>query len=94
MHPFMDPRSMTDDQLYDKIAQAQSYLAMQSALGHQPAVESIENILFALESERQDRFMRTVEEETKKQNPHMLDPINIGVTEKVQEGHNNENQQL
>lgn len=90
MHPFMDPKKMTDDQLYDKISQAKQYLGMQQNLGHQSAVDSIEAVILSLELERQDRLEHNIKEETEKQHPDMFDPINLG---KIQED-TDENQQL
>lgn len=83
MHPFLDPKTLTDEQILEKLGKAYEYMHYQESLGHVPTVKSIKEVIDALEDERNMRMAKITEEESKKKNPNGLSPIDIGVTDKV-----------
>ena len=78
MHPFLDPRNLTDDEILEKIGEARYFLHVQTLLGHDPTVLSIKEVLSTLELEKQQRLEKLSEDEQKKKNPKSLDPITLG----------------
>lgn len=78
MHPFLDTKKLSDDQLLEKIQKCQTALAYQQSLGHADAVKSIEQVLDSLIMEQQNRLKTSVEEEYNKQNPNRYDSIDVG----------------
>ena len=78
MHPFLDPRNLTDDEILEKIGEAYSFLHSQTLLGHDPTVLSIREVLSSLELEKQTRLEKLATDEHKKKNPKALDPITLG----------------
>lgn len=84
MHPLLDPREYTDDQLTEKIKKCNLFLAQQLQVGNMSAVDSIRQVLDTLEFERQERALgyRNDEKDTKPQ-PEILE---FGVIEEIKEG--------
>ena len=78
MYPFLELTNLTDEQLLDKISKAQSYLRMQTGLGHVPTVNSISDLITALEIEYRSRQEKIITEASKKKNPDVLKSLNIG----------------
>lgn len=78
MHPFIDPKKLSDDEILAKIGTAYQYLNVQSQLGHDPTVASIKDVVESLENERRERLDALASEERKKKNPKELDPITLG----------------
>ncbi len=82
MHPFLDVKNLSDEDIIDRLGKAYSYLNNQVSLGHTPTVKSIEEIIQALEDERRNRMQRMVDEEYKKKNPDLNKTIDLGGLEK------------
>jgi hypothetical protein len=82
MHPFLNTKDLTDDQLLEKIMKCKQTIAYQSSLGHMDAVDSIEQILDSLILEQQNRQHSTQEAEINKKNPTRYDPIDVGYCDK------------
>ena len=79
MHPFIDTASLSDDELVQKLDKAYQHLSAQTRLGHTPTVESIKDVIDALELERQTRVLRAM---TEKQNKSDKDgPIELGTVD-------------
>ena len=68
-HPFFDPKSLTDDELLDKLRKIDEYYQMQHNLGHESAVHSAEMIRDALMNERERRLQVAKSQEDKKMSP-------------------------
>jgi hypothetical protein len=78
MHPFLDPRKLTDEEILEKIGKASYFLHTQTQLGHDPTVNSIKEVLSALELEKHQRLEDLATETNKKKNPKDLEPITLG----------------
>jgi hypothetical protein len=78
MHPFLDPRNLTDEEILEKIGEAHYFLHTQTLLGHDPTVLSIREVLSTLELEKYQRLEKLAADEHKKKNPKALDPITLG----------------
>ena len=81
MHPFLDTKSLTDEQIIERLGRAHTYLNSQTALGHTPTVQSIQEVIDALEIERRTRMNRITEEEISKKYPNLNSPIDLGKLE-------------
>ena len=82
MHPFLDLKDISDDQLLEKIQKCQRSMAYQQSLGHTDTVKSIEQVLDSLLIEQQTRLQNAMEEEINKKNPTRYDSIDIGYCDK------------
>jgi len=78
MHPLIDTSTLTDDQIYEKLSKCHSYLSMQERLGHGPTVETIQQMIYALELEKIKRFDKIMEDDIKKTTPNYMKPIELG----------------
>lgn len=78
MHPFLDASKLTDEEIIEKLGKAYIYMNQQVALGHDPTVLSIKEIIQTLEDERQSRLQKTMSEETARKFPNMHAPIELG----------------
>ena len=78
MNPMYDTSKLTDDELLERIGQANTFMHIQTELGHTPTVESIKHVLESLELERITRFQNQTTDEQKKKNPKALDAITLG----------------
>lgn len=78
MHPFLDVRSLSDEEILERLGRAYSYMNMQVGLGHSPAVRSILEVVQALEDERRERQQNISDEEFKKKHPDSNKPIELG----------------
>ena len=81
MHPFLDVSKLTDEDIIERLSKAHSYLNSQTALGHTPTVQSIKEIIHALEDERKSRMQKIIDEETKKKNTNLNNSIDLGKLE-------------
>lgn len=78
MHPFLDVSKLTDEQIIERLGKAYSYINAQKALGHDPTVQSIKEVIQSLENERQERMQRTLDSEHKRKYPDNHQPIELG----------------
>lgn len=81
MHPFLDVKKLTDEEIIERLGKAYLYLNGQTALGHNPTVQSIKEVIASLENERHDRLQRNSDEEFKKKYPDENKPIELGKLE-------------
>lgn len=78
MHPFLDVSKLTDEQIIERLGKAYSYMNNQVALGHNPTVFSIKEVIQSLEDERHLRTQGRMDDEFKKKYPDDMKPIEIG----------------
>lgn len=83
MHPFLDVSKLTDEEIIERLGKAYVYMNQQHALGHTPTVHSIREIIEDLERERTQRIAKQVEEESKRKNPNINNPLEIGKLESL-----------
>jgi hypothetical protein len=81
MHPFLDVTKLSDEEIIDRLGKSYAYMNYQSALGHNATVQSIREVVQALEDERQDRTKKNFAAETLKKFPDALKPIELGKLE-------------
>lgn len=81
MHPFLDVSKLTDEEIIERLGRAYSYMNAQVALGHNPTVHSIKEVIQTLEDERKIRMQRTMDEEFKRKYPTANEPIELGKLE-------------
>jgi hypothetical protein len=81
MHPFLDVSKLTDEEIVDRLGKAYVYMNAQVALGHNPTVHSIKEVIQSLEDERKFRLQKTMEEEYNKKYPDAQNPIELGKLE-------------
>lgn len=81
MHPFLDVGKLTDEEIIERLGRAYTYMNQQVALGHNPTVHSIKEVIQDLENERQSRLQKTMAEETSRKFPNMNAPIELGKLE-------------
>jgi hypothetical protein len=74
-HPFIDTKSLSDEELIDKLKQANSYMNYEMSMGRIQTVESIRNVVIALETERANRQQDRQMQEAKK---HTKPPLELG----------------
>lgn len=78
MHPFLDVAKLSDEEIIEKLGKAYIYMNAQVALGHNPTVHSIKEVIQSLEDERFNRQQRNMDEEFKKKYPDSLKPVELG----------------
>lgn len=81
MHPFLDVSKLTDEEIIERLGKAYTYMNAQVALGHNPTVLSIKEVIQSLEDERRSRMTKNMDEEFKKKYPNANDPIELGKLE-------------
>jgi len=81
MHPFLDVTKLTDDEIMDRLGKAYTYMNYQVSLGHNPAVQSIKEVIQSLEDERRTRLSKSMDDEYKKKYPDSNKPIELGKLE-------------
>jgi hypothetical protein len=81
MHPFLDVSKLTDEEIIERLGKAYTYMNAQVALGHNPTVFSIKEVIQSLEDERRDRQQRNMDEEFKKKYPDTNKPLELGKLE-------------
>jgi len=81
MHPFLDVSKLTDEDIIEKLGRAYIFMNNQVALGHNPAVLSIKEVIQDLEDERASRLQRRMDDEYKKKYPDNNKPIELGKLE-------------
>lgn len=74
-HPFIDTKSLSDEELIDKLKRATSYMNYEMSMGRIQTVESIRNIVIALDTERANRQLDRQIQESKK---HTKPPLELG----------------
>lgn len=80
MHPFLDPRTLTDDQLLEKIDKAYAYINFEKKFGRDMTVHSIQEVIETLEEEHRNRLNKVRYEEINKKLANSK-PIEIGKLE-------------
>ncbi len=78
MHPFLDVSKLTDEEIIEKLGKAYVHMNSQVALGHNPTVFSIKEVIQSLEDERRLRMQNRMDDEFKKKYPEDLKPIELG----------------
>ena len=81
MHPFLDVKKLTDEEIIERLGKAYLYMNTQVGLGHNPTVYSIREIIQSLEDERSERSKNIMDNEYKKKYPDYLKPIELGKIE-------------
>lgn len=81
MHPFLDVRKLTDEEIIERLGRAYTFMNMQKTLGHSPAVKSIEEVIQSLEDERRTRLQKMIDDEYSRKFPDAKKPIEIGKLE-------------
>ena len=81
MHPFIDLKKLSDEEIIERLGRAYSYMNAQVSLGHSPTVLSIKEVIQSLENERRDRMQKQTDEEFKKKYPDINAPIELGKLE-------------
>ena len=81
MHPFLDVNKLTDEEIIERLGKAYTFLNNQQALGHNPTVHSIREVIQSLEDERQKRMQKMMDDEFKRKNPKDDKPIELGKLE-------------
>ena len=81
MHPFLDVSKLTDEEIIERLGRAYTYMNAQAALGHNPTVHSIRDVIQSLEDERTKRMQNLIDEEQKRKFPNANKPIEIGKVE-------------
>lgn len=81
MHPFLDVKKLTDEEIIERLGKAYSHMNMQKTLGHGPAVLSIQEVIQSLEDERRDRMHKMVDDEYNRKFPDLKKPIELGKLE-------------
>ena len=81
MHPFLDVAKLSDEEIIDRLGKAYTYMNMQKTLGHSPSVLSIREVIQSLESERNHRMQKLVNEEYSRKFPDNHKPIELGKIE-------------
>jgi nucleoid-associated protein YejK len=83
MHPFLDVSKLTDEQIIERLGKAYVYMNHQVALGHNPTVQSIKEVIQSLEDERTLRMTKQMDEEYKRKYPDSQQPLDVGKVDKV-----------
>ena len=78
MHPFLDVSKLTDEEIIKRLGKAYVHMNSQVALGHNPTVFSIKEVIQSLEDERRLRMQNRMDDEFKKKYPEDLKPIELG----------------
>lgn len=78
MHPFLDTKKLTDEEIIERLGRAYSFLNNQVALGHTATVVSIKEVIQSLEIERRERMQKISSEEQNKKNPYANKPLELG----------------
>jgi nucleoid-associated protein YejK len=81
MHPFLDVSKLTDEEIIERLGKAYTYMNAQVALGHDPTVRSIKEVIQSLEDERNSRMKKNMDQEYNKKFPDALKPIELGKLE-------------
>ncbi len=83
MHPFLNTSKLTDEEIIEKLGKAYVYMNHQVALGHNPTVQSIKEVIQSLEDERSQRMTKHMDDEYKKKYPDANAPLEIGKLEEL-----------
>jgi hypothetical protein len=78
MHPFLNVTKLSDDEIIDQLNKAYGYMQAQIGLGSTPAVQSIKEVVQALENERRERQLRQSDAEYDKKYPDKNKPLEFG----------------
>ncbi len=81
MHPFLDVTKLTDEEITERLGKAYIYMNAQVALGHNPTVHSIKEVIQSLEDERRKRMMKNADDEYNRKFPESNKPIELGKLE-------------
>ena len=78
MHPFLDTTKLTDEDIHVRLTKAYAFLNAQTALGHNPTVMSIKEVIQSLEDEKRNRMLKSNDDEFKRKYPNAQKPIELG----------------
>lgn len=81
MHPFLDVSKLTDEEITERLGRAYIYMNAQVALGHNPTVHSIKEVIQSLEDERRQRMTKNADDEYRRKFPESNKPIELGKLE-------------
>lgn len=81
MHPFLDVSKLTDEEITERLGKAYLYMNAQVALGHNPTVRSIKEVIESLENERHQRMVKNSDDEYHRKFPKANEPIELGKLE-------------
>jgi len=81
MHPFLDVSKLSDEQITERLGKAYQYMNAQVALGHNPTVHSIKEVIQSLEDERTKRMIKNADDEFSRKFPNANAPIELGKLE-------------
>jgi nucleoid-associated protein YejK len=83
MHPFLDVSKLKDEEIIERLGKAYAYMNYQVALGHNPTVQSIKEVIQSLEDERNLRMTKQMDEEYKRKYPDSQQPLDVGKVDLV-----------
>jgi hypothetical protein len=83
MHPFLDVRKLSDEEIIERLGKAYQYMHYQSSMGHNPTVVSIKEVIQSLEDERNQRMAKSQDDEYKKKYPDKDAPLDVGNVDKI-----------
>ena len=81
MHPFVDPSNLTDEEILEKLKKCYNYLGMQSDLGHNDAVSSIQQVIAVYETEKDKRAYDALQEALNEDQPEAGSVVELGNVE-------------
>jgi hypothetical protein len=81
MHPFLDIKKLSNEDIIERLGRAYTYMNTQVSLGHTPTVHSIREVIQTLEDERQTRMQSVMSDEYNKKFPDINKPIELGKLE-------------
>lgn len=81
MHPFLDTSKLSDEDIIEKLRIANNVLNYQTAMGHEPTVRSIKEVISALEEEKNTRSQKMILDQTQKKESENPGIIEIGKLE-------------
>ena len=83
MHPFLDVKKLSSEEIIEKLGKAYSYMNYQVSLGHDPTVHSIKEVIQTLEDERANRIQKQMDDEYNKKFPDSSAPLDVGKADSV-----------
>jgi hypothetical protein len=81
MHPFLDTKKLSDEEIIERLGKAYQHLNYQTAMGHTPTIQSIKEVITSLEDERKNRLQKTIDDEIARKYPNPNKSIDLGKLE-------------